>query len=510
MADVARAKSTQKVLVIIGHPRSPSLCGALAAAYADGACAAGMVVEVLDLASLRFDPDVHTMSPVDQALEPDLAHARRLIQWADHLCLVFPAWWGVGPARLHGFLDRVLLPGFAFGEHDGRFEGLLRGRTAHLLCTMDMPPWVYRLIYRAPGYGAMKRSILGFCGIACRRTLSFGPVKDSDAALRAAWLAQARAMGGSLRDGAASRLGSAADRLLAWVKALRLQFYPMSWMGYTIGALGAGGRLDGGRYWLGYLFLFFLEVATVFANDWFDFESDRRNRHHGPFNGGSRMLVQGDISFDQMAGGIAFALGAALVCAAMLLPAPHAGMSLSAPGAALLAMMVLALGYTVPPLKLSWRGLGEIDVGITHSFGVLLVGYLLQDGAWRNGFPWLVSLPLCLSILPSILLSGFPDMEADLAAGKRTLASRLGHRGTLLAAMAPTLLAAATVALIRDMPAVRGCLDGLLPWALAHACLLSWLLWRARQRQPGRIDGLLIAALGYILWYAAFPLWHLA
>jgi 4-hydroxybenzoate polyprenyltransferase len=108
------------------------------------------------------------------------------------------------------------------------------------------------------------------------------------------------------------------------------------------------------------------------------------------------------------------------------------------------------------------------------------------------------------------LLSGFPDMEADLAAGKRTLASRLGHRGTLLAAMAPTLLAAATVAWIRDMPAVRGCLDGLLPWALAHACLLSWLLWRARRRQPGRIDGLLIAALGYILWYAAFPLWHLA
>jgi putative NADPH-quinone reductase/1,4-dihydroxy-2-naphthoate octaprenyltransferase len=513
MADAARAMSMQKVLVVIGHPRSPSLCGALAAAYADGARAAGMVVEVLNLASLRFDPDVHTMSPVDQPLEPDLAHARQLIQWADHLCLVFPAWWGVGPARLHGFLDRVLLPGFAFGEHDGRFEGLLRGRTAHLLCTMDMPPWVYRLIYRAPGYGAMKRSILGFCGIACRRTLSFGPVKDSDAALRAAWLAQAHAMGGSLRDGAAGRLGSAADRLLAWVKALRLQFYPMSWMGYTIGALGAlgaDGGLDGGRYWLGYLFLFFLEAATVFANDWFDFESDRRNRHHGPFNGGSRMLVQGDISFDQMAGGIAFALGAALVCAAMLLPAPHAGMSLSAPGAALLAMMVLALGYTVPPLKLSWRGLGEIDVGITHSFGVLLVGYLLQGGAWRDGFPWLVSLPLCLSILPSILLSGFPDMEADLAAGKRTLASRLGHRGTLLAAMAPTLLAAATVAWIRDMPAVRGCLDGLLPWALAHACLLSWLLWRARQRQPGRIDGLLIAALGYILWYAAFPLWHLA
>jgi 1,4-dihydroxy-2-naphthoate octaprenyltransferase len=503
-----------KVLVIVGHPRSPSLCGALAAAYAAGARAAGMAVEVLDLASLRFDPDVHTVSPRDQPLEPDLARARRLIEWANHLALVFPAWWGVGPARLYGLLDRLLLPGFAFSERDGRFEGLLRGRTAHLLCTMDMPPWVYRLIYRAPGYGAMKRSILGFCGIACRRTLSFGPVKDSDAAQRAAWLQEAHAMGGSLRDGAAGRLGSVADRLLAWTRALRLQFYPMSWMAYTIGALGAlgaagtQGGLDGWRYWLGYLFLFFLEASTVFANDWFDFESDRRNRHHGPFNGGSRVLVQGDISFGQMGGGIALTLGAALACAAMLLQLHGAGMATS--GAVLLVMTVLALGYTVPPLKLSWRGLGEIDVGITHSFGVLLAGYLLQGGDWRAGFPWLVSLPLFLSILPSILLAGFPDMEADRDAGKHTLASRLGHRGTLLAAMVPALLAVALVPWMQDMPAVRGCLDGLLPWALAHACLLCWLLWRARRRQPGRIDGLLVAALSYIMWFAGVPLWHLA
>ncbi len=115
-----------KVLVIMSHPRSPSLCAALAEAYGEGARAAGMEVESLALGTLEFDPDVHPVSPRQQPLEPDLEHARRLIEWAGHLVFVYPAWWGVGPARLKGFLDRVLLPGFAFRENaNGGFEGLL-------------------------------------------------------------------------------------------------------------------------------------------------------------------------------------------------------------------------------------------------------------------------------------------------------------------------------------------------------------------------------------------------
>jgi 1,4-dihydroxy-2-naphthoate octaprenyltransferase len=496
-----------KVLVIVGHPRSGSLCAALAGAYADGAREAGLQLRMLDLAGLRFDPDVHTPSPLAQPLEPDLARAWEAIAWADHLLIVFPAWWGTGPARLHGFLDRVLLPGRAFREHEGRFEGLLEGKTAHLITTMDMPPWVYRLVYRAPGHGAMKRSILGFCGIRVTRTLSFGPVKDSDPAQRAAWLAAAKDSGRSLRHGPRSRGAQAALAALAWLKALRLQFYPMSWMAYTVGALGAGASPDRLRYWLGYGFLFCAEAATVFSNEWFDFESDRNNRHHGPFNGGSRVLVQGDLSFRQMGMGIGVALLLAAACAGMLLSG--AGTAGIAP-VALLLMLLFALGYTVPPLKLSWRGLGEIDVGLTHSLGVVLCGYLLQGGGWRDAFPWLVSLPLFLAILPSINVAGFPDLEADRLAGKRTLAARLGHRRTLLLAIAPTLAAPAAALLVQDAPALRGSLDGVLPWAALHALVLAGLLWRGRRRRGGRVDLLLVAALTYIMWFVAVPLLRLA
>ncbi len=62
-----------KVLVVLGHPREPSLCAALADAYANGAIGAGMDVEQLYLGSMDFDLDVHSVSPRDQPLEPDLS-----------------------------------------------------------------------------------------------------------------------------------------------------------------------------------------------------------------------------------------------------------------------------------------------------------------------------------------------------------------------------------------------------------------------------------------------------
>lgn len=50
-------------------------------------------------------------------------------------------------------------------------------------------------------------------------------------------------------------------------------------------------------------------------------------------------------------------------------------------------MGLLALGYTAPPLKLCWRGLGELDVGTTHSIVVMLCGYVFPGGAWNDPLP---------------------------------------------------------------------------------------------------------------------------
>lgn len=183
----------KRVLVILGHPAEASLCGAIAEAYQSGAQAAGQDVRLLRLGQLNFDPILRNGYNTIQPLEPDLVAAQESIAWAEHLVFVYPIWWGSIPAILKGFFDRIFLPGFAFKfKKDALMvDGLLKQRTAHLIATMDTPPWYYRLVYRMPGHNQMKRTILEFCGIKPVTVTSYGPVKNSKASTREKWLANA-------------------------------------------------------------------------------------------------------------------------------------------------------------------------------------------------------------------------------------------------------------------------------------------------------------------------------
>ena len=504
------------VLLILGHPRTDSLCGALADAFGKGATEAGAAVRRLDLATLDFDPDVHTPSPNQQAFEADLLTARELIRWAEHLVFVYPTWWGTMPALLKGFLDRVLTPEFAFRTCEGGtgYQGLLGGRSAQLITTMDTPPLIHRLIYRQPGRNAMARATLGFCGIRPVRSLVCGSVKDASQEQRQHWLEQARRHGRSLERGRISPGEQFRHKAGAWLKGMRLQFYPMTWLAYTAGALAAApadGVFGNPLFWLGYLCLFLIEVATVLINEWVDFQSDRNNRFFSTFTGGSRVLVEGLLSLRELRIGIVVALVAFLAASALLLsllPA-SARVAVSVLG---VVMTLLAIGYTAPPLKLSYRGLGELDVSLTHSIGVILCGYVFLGGAWNDALPWLLSLPLLLAIMPSITLSGIPDLEADAAAGKRTLAVRLGQRGALLLALGFTLLAGGAGLVSQIMSLAGGAFEGIAYVVIPHAALLSWLLAKRIEsgKPAGRIDGLMAASLTYVLWFGLFPLFRLA
>jgi 1,4-dihydroxy-2-naphthoate octaprenyltransferase len=357
----------------------------------------------------------------------------------------------------------------------------------------------------------MKDATLGFCGLTVTRVTSFGPVKSSTAAKRDNWLDKTRRRAQSLQSGAITPLRKLSLTVFAWLKAIRFQFYPMTFLAYAAGAMGAqhnGYGFSNATFWLGFLWIFCLELATVFSNEYFDYHTDRHNRYFSPFTGGSRVIVDGLISFKELRTGIFVSLAGAGAFLVLLLQ--HINFS-SLSIIALLVLVVLAIGYTVPPLKLSYRGFGELTVGITHSFAVIFCGYCFQGGNIADSFFWLLGLPLFLSVLPSILLAGIPDRHADLMAAKNTVVVRIGVKGTALLAVLCTWLAIAAVVAFRLLGVLSPFFDGVLYVVVPHAVLLTWLLVKFTKEPtpPKRIDAIIATALGYLVWFILIPLLNL-
>jgi 1,4-dihydroxy-2-naphthoate octaprenyltransferase len=207
----------------------------------------------------------------------------------------------------------------------------------------------------------------------------------------------------------ASRLPSqsyiALPLLLGQLVATRLMERPLDWA--TLAGVQLFGVLD--------------QLFIVYANDWADQETDRRNRTATLFSGGSRVLVEGRLS--------ARALGiAALVCAVGLVAvsvglAVTRGVPLLVPLA--LAALALLWGYSYPPLRLSYRGGGELlqMVGVS---GVLpLYGYLAQGGDLAR-FPWWLVACLLPTHLGCAIATALPDEPSDRESRKLTLPARVG------------------------------------------------------------------------------------
>lgn len=507
--DVANHHKTH-VLIIIGHPRHASFNHAIAARYTQALDPSHVEVQTIDLAQLEFAADVTTFSPNEVPLEPGLVQAKAQLLWADHLVLIYPNWWGTFPAKLKAFFDRLLTPGFAFYEDHapGIYQPLLKGKTAEVFVTMDTPPLVYNHLLGRPGHRAVAQCILGFCGIKPTHVTSFGIVKGSSLAQREQWLAEVerRAQAAvAWRQNALRRL-----KRMAWIKMLRLQFYPMSLMAFVIGTLAAQAETDlfsWPVFIFGYLTLFCFKAATVFSNEICDYESDKRNENYSPFNGGSRVLVEGDITLGEAKRATAYLVLGAMLCAVGVY-----WTSSQISGLMLLVLLMITavatLGYTVPPFRWVYRGLGEVVVGLTHSFLVVVGAYMIQTGEWLNGLPWLLSLPLSVAILPAIILSAVPDYTADKATGKRTLPVLYGTQRAVKMALHSVIATVALTVLLWPWLLTAWLsyvLIGLMAW---H----GWSLWQRlnsfyHQGAPvQRINGLMANALSFILWPSVIAL----
>ncbi|MEM8775873.1 MAG: NAD(P)H-dependent oxidoreductase [Pseudomonadota bacterium] len=186
----------RKIFVWEAHPKSGSLCSAIADAYEKGAASHGAEVRRMNLSEMQFSEAFQGYGASNE-LEPDLLTWQENLAWCDHFFLVHPYWWAAMPARAKALLDRALTPGFAFKYHRKgvKWDKLLTGRTADAIITSDTPPWLDTLLYRKPGRRVLRNQVLDFCGIKARRILQFGSVKLADPAKISSWITRSEALG---------------------------------------------------------------------------------------------------------------------------------------------------------------------------------------------------------------------------------------------------------------------------------------------------------------------------
>jgi len=187
----------KRILIINGHPDKESFNFGLSDAYQKGAKNSNAEVRVINIRALEFNPNLEFGYRKRTELELDLIKAQESIKWANHLVWIYPVWWGSIPAIMKGFIDRVFLPGFAFKKREGSiwWDKFLTGKTARIICTLDQPPWYYKLAFSSPSHKAMKKLTMQFVGVKKVKITTIGPIRLSTDEFREKWLKKIEKLG---------------------------------------------------------------------------------------------------------------------------------------------------------------------------------------------------------------------------------------------------------------------------------------------------------------------------
>jgi len=213
-----------------------------------------------------------------------------------------------------------------------------------------------------------------------------------------------------------------------WIVAIRAPFLTASIVPVILGvtlALYKTGNFNWFTALLTVIGAACLHIGANMSNDYYDHVTtdDDINKTPTPFSGGSRVIQDGLISPRAVltVAFIFFGIGIAV------------GLYLWSvtPGNLVLYLGIIGFLsgflYTATPLKLGYRGWGELMVGL--NFGVLEVlgSYYVQTG----DFSWstiLAGLPVSFLIAAVLYINQFPDYEVDKKVGKNHWVVRLGKK----------------------------------------------------------------------------------
>ncbi len=216
------------------------------------------------------------------------------------------------------------------------------------------------------------------------------------------------------------------NELKVWLKAIRAPFLTVSVMSVLLGSVMAWAKL-GNLNWF-YFFLtlvgiVFAHTGSNLANDYFDHKSgcDESNKTPTPFSGGSRVIQDKLIKPSNIL----------IVSLVFFLLTCLIGLYLNflIPGNVILILgltgVLMGFFYTAEPVRLGYRGFGELWVGLC--FGPLIVvGAYYVQAQVLSLKTLLASIPLGILVTLVLYINEFQDYEADKRVGKKTSIVILG------------------------------------------------------------------------------------
>jgi len=187
--------------------------------------------------------------------------------------------------------------------------------------------------------------------------------------------------------------------------------------------------------------------VIVFVNDLADVDTDRDNSTFNLTSGGSRVLVDGSLSPRDLRIATAFIT--------VLWSAVTGWMAITwnlpGVGLALLAAIALLSSYSLKPIRLSYRGGGEVLQAIGVGVVLPCLGYYAQSGGISSISGLALASTFILGLASGITTS-LPDTPSDARSQKRTISVLHGQSAArilslLLIAAAIGLTASATSSL---------------------------------------------------------------
>lgn len=98
---------------------------------------------LIDLYSDNFDPVLHSDEIIRKiSFDDTVLKYQKIIEESDYIFFIYPEWWGSLPALLKGWIDRVLIPGFAYDytgnvKEEMKHHPLLKGKRASVIITSN-------------------------------------------------------------------------------------------------------------------------------------------------------------------------------------------------------------------------------------------------------------------------------------------------------------------------------------------------------------------------------------